>query len=112
MEKIKYRKININDSLDVLSWRNDECTRKMFTNSSYVLQKDHDIWFKKIIKDKNKIVWIFEQEFGQKYKIGIKWKKIIELIINTLLDILKFRLVATPSKPGVLPAVIKFISKK
>lgn len=71
MTKITHRKVNYNDSKDILAWRNNINTRKMYLNSNYISKNTHESWFEKTFNDKNKIMWIFEKEIEQKSKIGV-----------------------------------------
>lgn len=41
------------DASDILRWRNDSHTRGMSRNSDLILEKDHQIWLEKTLRDPN-----------------------------------------------------------
>lgn len=59
---------NINDSDDVLAWRNDLLTREMSLNSQVVEKLDHELWFERKLRDPN-CYFMIGEENGR--KIGV-----------------------------------------
>jgi RimJ/RimL family protein N-acetyltransferase len=53
------RKIDTEDWDDLLIWRNDELTRKMFINGGIVNKEDHYSYMDKMSKNKNREQFIF-----------------------------------------------------
>ena len=62
------RKAKQSDCRDILNWRNDKITRKMFFNRNIITYEIHKEWFFEILKDINKVMYIGELE---NYKIGV-----------------------------------------
>ena len=58
MENIKIIKANLEHSKIIWNWRNDPLTRKMFDSDIFISFNDHDEWFKNVLKDKNRIIYI------------------------------------------------------
>ena len=61
------RKIDREDWEDLLNWRNDELTRKMFINGGLVDKEDHFSYMDKMYKNNNREQFIFIHD---KNKIG------------------------------------------
>tara|TARA_B110000971_G_C19962188_1_gene478492 strand:- start:440 stop:1297 length:858 start_codon:yes stop_codon:yes gene_type:complete len=55
------------DSEEILTWRNDKTSRKMFLNKSIISLDEHNIWFKSS-SDLNKVMYIGESDG---FKVGI-----------------------------------------
>ena len=53
------RKIDTEDWDDLLIWRNDEITRKMFINGGIVKKEDHYSYMDKMSKNNNREQFIF-----------------------------------------------------
>jgi len=49
---------NKNHSKIIWNWRNDPLTRKMSDSDIFISFNDHDEWFKKVLLDKNRIIYI------------------------------------------------------
>lgn len=62
------RKADIDDTQDVLSWRNDEHSRSMFFDGSIVSEADHAVWFEHSLASESRELLIGE-ESGE--KLGI-----------------------------------------
>tara|TARA_Y100000591_G_C21475913_1_gene518003 strand:- start:167 stop:616 length:450 start_codon:yes stop_codon:yes gene_type:complete len=60
--KIKIRKVSIKDLEFVYFLKNEVLARKNSINSNKILFKDHKIWFKKKIKDKNTLFYLILSE--------------------------------------------------
>lgn len=54
------RLANINDSNDILLWRNDDYTRKMSKTDHAVSLKEHDSWFKSSLASTHSHIYIGE----------------------------------------------------
>ncbi len=67
--KIKVKKVTINDLEFIYFLKNESLARKNSINSKKVLFKDHKIWFKKKIKDKNTLFFLILSKNLE--KIGI-----------------------------------------
>jgi hypothetical protein len=67
---ISIRKLNLNDSNDLWSWRNDEITRINSIKTSEILLEDHNKWLKNSLIDNSKFLYI---GYGNDYKekIGV-----------------------------------------
>lgn len=61
------RNATIEDSKDILAWRNDINTRKMSFNSTMINYDDHKEWFCKALQSQNCIIYIAENNG----KIGV-----------------------------------------
>ena len=48
---MRLRKADLSDSNDILSWRNDETTRRFSVNKDVVSQGEHDKWFRRKLDD-------------------------------------------------------------
>lgn len=55
---IELRNIDLGDSADILSWRNDELTRKMSRNQSVIAENEHSNWLKNAVADPKKIFFL------------------------------------------------------
>ena len=79
------RSANHSDEKDLLTWRNDYVTRKMFFEGGLIKKKDHNSWLQKVLKSKTITLYIAEQDG---VKIGVcrfdlnKKKKYSEVSIN------------------------------
>ena len=58
MENIKIIKANLEHSKIIWKWRNDPLTRKMSDSDIFISFNDHHEWFKNVLKDKNRIIYI------------------------------------------------------
>ena len=67
-KKIIIRKANQSDCRDVLKWRNDEISRKMFFNQKNITPKMHKVWFFEVLNNNNKVMYIGELD---NYKVGV-----------------------------------------
>jgi RimJ/RimL family protein N-acetyltransferase len=69
MEKILFRKAEIEDSLTYYNWVNDPIVREQSFNSEIISWIDHETWFKEKIIDKNFHFYIFlntkDEKIGQ-----------------------------------------------
>ena len=54
-----FKKISIDDWEDLLNWRNDELTRRMFINDGIVEKEDHYSYMDKMSKNNNREQFIF-----------------------------------------------------
>ena len=52
------RDANINDSLDIYSWRNDPLSLQMFKKSSIVTLEEHKKWFEYVLADQFRKIYI------------------------------------------------------
>jgi RimJ/RimL family protein N-acetyltransferase len=57
---MKIRRVNCNDFLDILNWRNDPLTISMSVNTSKISYDQHLIWFNNVLKDPFKTLYIGE----------------------------------------------------
>ena len=79
------RSANHSDEKDLLTWRNDYVTRKMFFEGELIKKKDHNSWLEKALKSKTITLYIAEEDG---VKIGVcrfdlnKKKKYSEVSIN------------------------------
>ena len=64
---ISIKKVTIKDSPFILSWRNNNFTRKYSRNQKLIKSNDHDIWFKNEINNKKNILLI---AYYEKNRIG------------------------------------------
>ena len=64
---ISIKKVTIKDSPFILSWRNNNFTRKYSRNQKQIKKNDHDIWFKNEINNKKNILLI---AYYEKNRIG------------------------------------------
>lgn len=62
------REANLDDSKDILNWRNNEDTRKMSKNSNVIDIQTHDKWFTSVLNQKDNFMYIAENNIG---KIGM-----------------------------------------
>ena len=62
------REANIDDKNEIYDWRNDFHTRKMFFNNLKIKKKEHELWFKNILKSKLTTLYVGEIN---KNKIGV-----------------------------------------
>lgn len=67
--KIKIKKISIHDLEFVYSLKNESIARKNSLNSNKILLRNHKIWFRKKIKDKNSLFFLITSKNLE--KIGI-----------------------------------------
>ena len=67
-KKIIIRKANQSDYEDILKWRNDERSRKMFFNSKIITPIMHEAWFFEVLNNNNKVMYIGELD---NYKVGV-----------------------------------------
>jgi len=70
---VKCRPITLDDSADILDWRNDLDTRKMSLNPNFISHDEHSEWFAKMLADCSHIGWIGECN-GE--KIGVVFVRI------------------------------------
>ncbi len=64
---VRVRRATQLDSNDILTWRNDDTTRKMSRNTGIILKKDHDNWLTAALTNTDKVLLIAEDNQG---KIG------------------------------------------
>lgn len=64
--KIKIRVATENDCHDLWSWRNHPDVRRWCFTSSEIPYEEHKKWFARKIKDVNSIIYIAEDEKGEK----------------------------------------------
>jgi RimJ/RimL family protein N-acetyltransferase len=64
------KKARIDDSEDILNWRNDSLAREMFRSSDVVLQENHKEWFESTLKNKQRLLLICE-DVSTAEKIGV-----------------------------------------
>ena len=82
---MKIRKAIIDDSNDILEWRNDPSTRQMSFDSDVVTFSTHNKWFENSLHNKNRYLLIVEEE---RRKISVvrfdikKEKSTAEISIN------------------------------
>jgi len=106
--KIKIRKASIKDLEFVYSLRNETVVKKNSINSKKILLKDHKIWFKKKIKDKNSLYFIITSKNLE--KIGFVRYDIEYIFANVSINIhSKFRNLGYGSI--ILKETEKFIKK-
>ena len=55
---IELHNLTLGDRSDILSWRNDELTRKMSRNHSVIGENEHNEWLKKALIDPKKIFFL------------------------------------------------------
>ncbi len=67
-KKILIRKANQSDCEDILKWRNDEISRKMFFNQKTITPKMHKVWFFEVLNNNYKVMYIGELD---NYKVGV-----------------------------------------
>ena len=65
---MKIREANIDDSNDIFEWRNDPITRQMSFNSDVVTFSTHNKWFENSLYNKNRYLFIAEEE-GRKISV-------------------------------------------
>jgi hypothetical protein len=66
------KKVTNNDSLDILSWRNDKKTIFFSTNAKLVNEEAHKKWFKKRLSDpRTKFYMGYQIKKNKKKKIGV-----------------------------------------
>lgn len=65
--ELKLKTATFEDASILLSWRNDELTRKFSLNTDYVSEQEHNNWLKNILKDKRRQLYVAEY---QSIKIG------------------------------------------
>ena len=65
---MKIRKAIIDDSNDILEWRNDPSTRQMSFNSDVISFSTHNKWFNNGLQNKNRYLLIVEEE-GRKISV-------------------------------------------
>ena len=84
-KKIIIRKANQSDCGDILKWRNDEISRKMFFNPKTIKPKMHEAWFFEVLNNNNKVMYIGELD---NLKVGVcrfdfdKLRLVSEVSIN------------------------------
>lgn len=54
------RKVINTDDVLLFKWANDPSVREWSFNKDPILFNEHKIWFKKMLKDSNVLIWIFE----------------------------------------------------
>mgnify|MGYP001206918025 FL=1 len=81
---IHSRLATIEDSDELLNWRNDVVTRNSFFNKEVINKIDHEKWFKKILNSKTSIVVIL---FKDQDKIGVVRYDLIKKFINVSINI-------------------------
>lgn len=64
---ISIKKVTTKDSPFILSWRNNNFSRKYSRNQKLIKKNDHDIWFKNEINNKKNILLI---AYNEKNRIG------------------------------------------
>lgn len=67
-ELIELREATYSDCRDIWLWRNNPKIRKNFFNEKKITWKEHELWFKKKLTDKNSKIYI---SISQKNKIGV-----------------------------------------
>lgn len=55
---VTLRPITVEDSADLLAWRNDPLTRDNSRNADAVTQQEHVAWLSRVTADPNRRVWI------------------------------------------------------
>ena len=78
------RLIALEDSLDVLTWRNDLASQKMSINSSIISPEEHSAWFADMLENDNHIGIIGEIN-GE--KIGVVFMLISERNSNVSINL-------------------------
>lgn len=73
VSEIKCRPIALQDSDDILDWRNDLHTRSMSINNDFISYAEHSDWFPKMLKDCSHKGFIGEID-GE--KIGVVFVKV------------------------------------
>tara|TARA_B100000212_G_C27316175_1_gene508030 strand:- start:680 stop:1135 length:456 start_codon:yes stop_codon:yes gene_type:complete len=81
---IHSRLATIEDSDELLNWRNDVVTRNSFFNKKVINKIDHEKWFKKILSSKTSIVVILFEDHD---KIGVVRYDLIKKLINVSINI-------------------------
>lgn len=66
-----FKKISIDDWEDLLNWRNDELTRRIFINDGIVEKEDHYSYMDKMSKNNNSKQFIFIHDNKKIGTIGI-----------------------------------------
>jgi len=66
MKNIKLREANINDSEMLLHWRNDPAARQASFNSKLVGEKEHQKWFRAVLRDPKRKIYVAENAAGEK----------------------------------------------
>ena len=65
---MQIRKAKLLDSEDILNWRNDFSSRKMFVENYLISKQEHKDWYTNKLKDKGCYMFIGEKD---KNKVGI-----------------------------------------
>ena len=73
MSEIRCRPLTLEDSLDVLGWRNDPFTRLMSLNDNIISKIEHSDWFAKMLASDVDIGLIGEMD---RSKVGVVFFKI------------------------------------
>ncbi len=60
LDQCVYRKARLEDSADLLAWRNDEATRANSLNTDLIDETSHSKWFLKAISDEKMDLLIYE----------------------------------------------------
>ena len=66
---LKARLANLDDSIDIFSWRHDIHTQKMSLQKKIFSIKEHENWFLQQINDKNILILILETQKND--KVGV-----------------------------------------
>ncbi|MFH1202761.1 MAG: N-acetylneuraminate synthase [Candidatus Omnitrophota bacterium] len=62
LRKVNIRPASWHDAQDIWKWRNDKITRKFSFNTSRIPLKSHLVWFKKVLADKKRKIFIIQED--------------------------------------------------
>lgn len=93
MKEIKLRPADWNDCRNIWNWRNDKITRRFSFNAKYIPLKTHLIWFRKALKDKNKRIFMIEEDGRSTGMVRFD-------IINPKEKVAEINIIIAPEKRG------------
>ena len=105
---MEVRLATIEDSLDILSWRNDPTTRYMSFENNIVDKKSHEKWYQNVLKNPNNIMVV---GFIGEVKVGV-----VRFTIKKSEIIISINMGVDSRGKGLAPILLvaseKFLEKK
>ena len=85
MKNFSIRLVSKSDKKILFNWTNDSEVRKWSFNQSAITFPNHEVWFDKVTKDRNIIIFIFENNNFPTGLVRFKKKNKDEFILNYLI---------------------------
>ena len=58
--EINFRSVEPSDRENLLKWRNSDAVRHYMYNDTIILEKDHNLWFNRMLNDQSNEYWVVE----------------------------------------------------